>query len=126
MKKTTAAAAALVAGLAGAIVQAQPASAARMIDWHHSGASQRATATVYSGWSCNGASDSVPRGTEAELDPASVQLYAGYSLWRVKTNGTVVKIAGKQTRNRCMSYAFFNRVTDGYWAHRYGDNWGSG
>ena len=123
MKKFVVAVAIGAAALAGS---AQPADAARMIDWHHSGASQRGSATVYSGWSCNGTADSVPRGTESEIDPASVQLYAGYSFWRIKTDGTKVKLAGKQTRNRCMSYAGFNRVTDGYFAHRLGHNWGSG
>jgi opacity protein-like surface antigen len=126
MRKLAAAAVIAAAALAGSVVQAQPADAARMINWNHSGASQRGSATVYSGWSCNGASDLVPRGTESEIDPASVKLYKGYSFWRIKTDGTKVKITGKQTRDRCMSYTGFTRRVDAYWAHRLGDNWGAG
>ena len=125
-KKLAAVAAAAVVGLVGAAAPTQPAAAARQENWRHSGSSQVSSVAVYSGWLCDEARDSVPRGTEAEFDVRSVRIPAKKSLWWVTPRGVVRKSYNPLPFSVCYTYAGRSYTGSSYNAIRNGKYWGNG
>jgi hypothetical protein len=114
------------AALAGSVVSAQPAEAARMDYWYHSGASQSASVLVYYNFNCTGSGwDWVHRGTEAQVDVGSMKLARGKSLWRIDSRGRIVKIFDDKSYTRCVSFVGRPEIK-GWYAVRDGNNWGTG
>lgn len=108
------------------LVSAPSADAARQENWRHSGSSQVTSVSVYSGWLCDEAKDSVPRGTEAEFDVRSVRVPAGKSLWWVTSRGVIRKTYNPLPISVCYTYAGRGYTSSSYNAIRHGKNWGDG